>query len=314
MIGSCNGIFRALELRTGRVRWETKVSPDSTQYFFHGDPFIAGDVIVAAADRPAGASIHALDRSTGKELWRHAAGRGVNGPLGGAGPYVYAGTLDGQLLGLAIASGAVPWSIPLKVPGFGGPATAGARVLAGTVQGTLHNLNAATGQEEWRRDLGSPITTSPSSSAADVYVGTADGMLHRVGIDRGQVLASQKLDPVLTPTSVPVRLTDSLLILLNDRAANYRAVVSVDAPLTHINWRLAADDRWSTSRIFAWGDVIVLGTPSGDAVAYCKDTAAKSWTRTVKGPVRAIGGSGDTLLVGTSKGGLSAFKAPRSCR
>jgi hypothetical protein len=121
-------------------------------------------------------------------------------------------------------------------------------------------------------------------------------VLHRVQVGGRRVLGSQKLDPVLTPTSVPVRLTDSILILLNDTAANYRAVMSVDAALTHINWRLAADDRWSTSRIFAWGDLIVLGTPSGDAVAYCKDTGAKSWTRTVKGPVRAIGGSGDTLL------------------
>ena len=187
-------------------------------------------------------------------------------------------------------------------------------MLTGTVQGTLHSVNAETGQEKWRRDLGSPITTSPSASTADIYVGTADGLLHRVEVDGGGVLGSQKLDPVLTPTSVPVRLTESILVLLNDTSANYRVVVSLDARLTHINWRLAADDRWSTSRIFAWGDLVVLGTPSGDAVAYCKDTGAKSWTRTVKGPVRAIGGSGDTLLVGTSKGGLSAFRAPRSCR
>jgi outer membrane protein assembly factor BamB len=275
---------------------------------------VAGDVIVAGADRPTGASIHAFDRSTGKELWRHAVGRGVSGALAGAGPHVYAGTLEGQLLGLAVASGAVRWSIPLKVPGFEGPATAGGRVVAGTVQGTLHSVNTETGQEEWRRDLGSPVTTSPNASTADLYVGTADGVLHRVQADAGRILGSQKLDPVLTPTTVPVRLTDSILVLLNDTAANYRAVVSVDAPLTHINWRLAADDRWSTSRIFAWGDLIVLGTPSGDVVAYCQDTGAKAWTRTVKGPVRAIGGSGDTLLVGTSKGALSAFRAPRSCR
>jgi outer membrane protein assembly factor BamB len=301
-------------LRTGRVRWETKVSGDSTQYFFHGDPFIADDVIVAGADRPEGASIHAFDGLTGKELWRHAAGRGVNGPLAGAGPHVYAGTLEGQLLGLAVASGAVRWSIPLKVPGLEGPATAGGRVLTGTVQGTLHSVNGDTGQEEWRRDLGSPVTTSPSASAADVYVGTADGMLYRVDVERGRVLASQKLDPILKPTSVPVRLSDSILILLSDTAADYRALVSADLALTRINWRLAADSNWSTSRVFVWGDLLVVGTPSGDAVAYCTDTGAKSWTRTVKGPVRAIGGSGDTLLVGTTKGGLSAFRAPRSCR
>ncbi len=103
-------------------------------------------------------------------------------------------------------------------------------------------------------------------------------------------------------------------ILLSDAAADYCALVSADPALTRINWRVAAETSWSTSRVFVWGDLVVLGTPSGDAVAYCKGTGAKSWTRTVKGPVRAIGGSGDTLLVGTSKGGLSAFRAPRLCR
>jgi outer membrane protein assembly factor BamB len=60
-------MFLSLELRTGRVRWETRVTADSSQYFFHGDPFIAEDLIVIGADRAAGASIHAFDRSTGKE-------------------------------------------------------------------------------------------------------------------------------------------------------------------------------------------------------------------------------------------------------
>ena len=112
---------------------------------------------------------------------------------------------------------------------------------------------------------------------------------------------------------LPVRLTDSIVVLLSGTAA-YRALVSTDLALTRINWRVAADSIWSTSRVFVWGDLVVLGTASGDAVAYCTDTGAKSWTRTVKGEVRAIGGSGDTLLVGTTKGGLSAFRAPRSCR
>jgi hypothetical protein len=41
--------------------WETKVSLHAVQYFFRGDPLVAGNVIVAAADRATGASIHAFD-------------------------------------------------------------------------------------------------------------------------------------------------------------------------------------------------------------------------------------------------------------
>jgi outer membrane protein assembly factor BamB len=110
-------MFRALDLRTGRVGWETNVSPDSLQYFFHGDPVIAGDIIVVGADRATGASVHAFHRSTGKQVWKHAAGRGVSGPVAGGGGRAYAATNEGQLLSLDIRSGALRWSIDLKVPG-----------------------------------------------------------------------------------------------------------------------------------------------------------------------------------------------------
>ena len=182
-IGSCNGLFRALELKTGRVRWETKVSPDAVQYFFHGDPLVAGDVIVAGADRATGASVHAFDRLTGKELWSHPAGRGVNGPLAGTTTHAYAFTVEGQLLSLAIDSGRVRWQMPLKGPGFEGPAVAG-RVVAGTVDGIVYGLNPLTGREEWRRDLKTAVTTTPLASDGAVYIGAADSSLYRLDISQ----------------------------------------------------------------------------------------------------------------------------------
>ena len=295
------------------MRWETKVSPDALQYFFHGDPFVAGDVIVAAADRATGANIHAFSRSTGKELWQYPAGRGVNGPLAGAGIRIYAGTLDGQLLSLEATSGAIRWRLSLQVPGFEGPALAGTRLVAGTVEGSLYGINVETGEEQWRRELGSRITTTPSVSPRDVYAGTIDGTLHQVDVDNGRVLASRKLDSSLKPTSVPVRAAGSIVVLLTDHAADYRALMSLDLRLDRVRWRTEAPSSWSTTRIFVWGDVLVLGTPSGDVLAYCTETGALSWTRSVKGPVRAIGGAADTLLVGTRTGGLSAIRAPQSC-
>jgi glucose dehydrogenase len=282
------------------------------QYFFHGDPYVAGDVIVAGADRPTGASIHAFDRSTGKELWRYAAGRGVNGPIAGSSTHAYAITIEGRLLSLAVNAGTVSWEVPFKGPAFEGPAVAD-RVLAGTVDGVLYGLNAQTGREEWRRDLGSAVTTTPLASPGDVYVGTADGSLHRIDARNGAVLAARKLDATLEPASVPFRTANALLVLLTDQAADYRALVSVDPALQGVQWQVTAEKSWSTSRVFVWGDVIVLGTASGDVVAYCKDTGARSWTRSVKGPVRSVGGAADTLLVGTRTGGLYALKAPRTC-
>ena len=46
------------------------------------------------------------------------------------------------------------------------------------------------------------------------YVGTRDGSFHRIDIHRGLVVASRKLDAELIPRSVPVRTSDSVLVLL----------------------------------------------------------------------------------------------------
>lgn len=311
-IGSCNGLFRALELKTGRVRWETKVSPDAVQYFFHGDPLVTGDVIVAGADRATGASVHAFDRLTGKELWSHPAGRGVNGPLAGTTTHAYAFTVEGQLLSLAIDSGRVRWQMPLKGPGFEGPAVAG-RVVAGTVDGIVYGLNPLTGREEWRRDLKTAVTTTPLASDGAVYIGGADSSLYRLDISNGTVLGSLRLDAHLKPSSVPLATGDALLVLLTDQAADYRSLIAVDRGLKAVRWQVAADTNWSTSRVFVWGDVVVLGTSSGDVLTYCRDTGTRAWSRSVKGAVRSIGGAADILLVGTRTGGLYALNAPRTC-
>jgi hypothetical protein len=137
--------------------------------------------------------------------------------------------------------------------------------------------------------------------------------LHRIDIHRGLVVESRKLDPELIPRSVPVRTGDAVLVLLTDQGADYRTLVSVNATLDTVSWRVAAKRAWSTSRAFVWGDVVVVGTDSGDVTAYCVDSGAPAWSRTVKGPVRSIGGAEDVLLVGTRTGTLYALRAPRSC-
>jgi outer membrane protein assembly factor BamB len=312
-IGSCNGVFRAVDLRSGTVRWETVVNTDGVQYFFHGDPAAVGDRIVAAADRATGANAHGFDRGSGKEMWRHPIGRGAAGPLASLGTLVYATTMEGQLLAFDAPSGAVRWTAPIKVLGFEGPAAADGRVFVAAVDGHVHALDAASGRELWRRQLGAPALTTPLIVGAEVYVGTADATVHRLARGDGRVLASRKVDATLKPASVPVHASSDLLVLLNDASADYRRILALSPALDVVRWQVDAEKNWTTSRIFTWGDVIVMGTTTGDVIGYCAKTGARTWTQTVKGSVRAIGGSGDTLLVGTRTGTLYALTAPRTC-
>jgi outer membrane protein assembly factor BamB len=71
---------------------------------------------------------------------------------------------------------------------------------------------------------------------------------------------------------------DAVLVLLADKEANYRALVSLDPTLTRVRWRQAAPDRWTTSRVFATSRIVVVGSPSGEVTAYCVGDGSLAWS------------------------------------
>ena len=256
---------------------------NAAKYFFHGDIFIAPDRIIASADvdstAGAEAGIHAFDRDSGRELWMHPAGRGV-----------------------------------LGAGGWESPAAVGRRVFGGSTDGSLYAFHSDTGRVEWQQKLGAPISTSIRGADSGVYAGTSDGTIHRLAPGTGEKLSSLKLDPALEPSAAPLHLGRAVFVLLADQEANYRALVSLDPALTRVNWRRAAPDRWSTSRVFATATTVVLGTPSGEVTAYCIPDGSPAWSYKLSAaPIRAVGGTDDTLFVGTPQGTLYAIRPPRSC-
>lgn len=299
--------------------WETNVRGSAAaKYFFHGDTFVAPDRIVASADVDAAAGVeagvHAFDRTSGRQLWMYPAGRGVVGAVIGSGRRVFAYSASGDLIALDLESGKREWSYALKASPWESPAAVGTRVFAGSDDGSLYAFNSDTGRVEWQQKLGAPVTTSVRATESDVYAGTSDGTMHRLAANSGKVLASLRLDPVLKPGTAPFLTQDAVLVLLVGQGANYRALVSLDLALGRVNWRQAAPDRWSTTRVFATPRTIVLGTPSGELTAYCAATGSPAWSHKLSGAaIRSVGGSDDALYAGTPEGTLYAVRPPPAC-
>lgn len=312
-------MFRRLDAATGAVRWETNARGTNTgRYNFHGDVFIAPDRVVVTADVPPGpdaqAGVQAFDLNTGRELWKHLTGRGVVGAVTGTEKRVFLYTIAGDLVALDLATGKREWSFPVKASAWESPATAGLRVFAGSADGSVSAFNSDTGAVEWQQKIGVPVSTSIRVGEAGVYAATSDGVMHRLAAASGEILSSLKLDSTLQPASAPLVSPEAVLVLLIDREANYRALVSIDTAASRVKWRRAASDRWSTSRIFATPHMILLGTPSGDIVAYCRRDGSLAWShKLANAPIRSIGGSEKVLYVGTPQGTLYAITAPASC-
>src|SRR5215208_1273406 len=237
-------MFRQFDAKTGKVQWETNVRGDAPKYFFHGDVFVAPDRIVASADvdakSGAEAGVHAFDTSSGRQLWKYTAGRGVLGAVVGSGSFVFAYAASGDLIALNVTSGKPAWTFAVNAGPWESPAVIGERVFAGSNDGSLYAFESRTGQVQWQRKLGAPLATSIRGTASDIYAGTADGNIYRLAAGNGEVRASINVDTVLKPTSAPVMTKDAVLVLLADKDANYRAVVSLDPSSTRIKWRQAA--------------------------------------------------------------------------
>jgi outer membrane protein assembly factor BamB len=310
-------VFRAVDLTTGREIWATHVRPDPTKkYYFHGDALVtAGAIVVGADEEGAGgqSNIHAFDRATGQQKWKYAAGGRVLGAIAGLDSKVFAAVGSTQVVSLDLSSGQLQWTHPSGGSAWNGPAAAANRVFTGDSDGSLFSLSADTGRVEWRVALGAPVTTSVTLHGTDVYVGTGDGVLHRVDSAKGAIRSSRKVDEALRPASAPVIAGDSVVALLTDRAADYRAMVSLDLGLDRIRWRQDASTPWSTSRVLRWRDTVIVGTPTGEIAAYCRGDGSPAWSHVVPGRVRVAGASGEILYIGTVEGTLHAVRPPVVC-
>ena len=258
--------------------------------------------------------MHAFDSDSGRQLWKYGAGRGVLGAVVGSGNAVFAYTASGDLIALNLASGKPLWTYALNAGPWESPAVVDDRVFAGSNDGSLYAFESQTGRVQWQRKLSAPLATSIRATASDIYAGTADGNIYRVAASNGEVRASINVDSVLKPTSAPVVTNDAVLVLLADKEANYRAVVSLDPALARIKWRQDAPDQWTTSRIFTTSRTIFVGNPSGELSAYCAADGSLAWSdRLANAPIRSIGGTDERLLVGTPSGTLYAIRPPRAC-
>jgi eukaryotic-like serine/threonine-protein kinase len=280
-------------------------------YAFHGDPLITERLVIVGANGfDAMAGIYALDRFTGKIHWIYPAGHGVDSAVVGLGRNAYAKTIEGRLICLDVDSGQLRWSFPGGFQGMEGPTVVGERVIAGSSEGNVYVLDARTGKLVWKKALDAAITTSVAAHDSDLYVGTLTGWIYHLRAEDGVILSSLQLDSV--PIGVPLQIGNSLLVFLADKEGTCHSLVCLDLSLKLERWRqkTTRPRHWAASRLLVWGDCVVVGTSAGEAIAFSLRDGSESWRQAVKGSVRSLGNSGDTIYVGTTEGIIYACVPP----
>jgi outer membrane protein assembly factor BamB len=126
----------AIDWKKGQVLWKFEAARKPLAYYASA---AVTDKLVIAASRDK--LVHALDRTTGKEVWNFATGDRIDSS----------------------------------------PVVVGKRVFVGSMDGKLYVLDLEKGTELKSFDLGSPIIASPAVAGGCLVIGTADGMVYCFG-------------------------------------------------------------------------------------------------------------------------------------
>jgi outer membrane protein assembly factor BamB len=240
-----DGLARALNATTGRVRW-----------FRHVGTLAAASPAVAAQDGlvvmpvlsvshhsqvPGDGALIALSMKTGRVVWRHPIPAGSESSPIVHGHTVYFGDQSGTLSALRLRDGHVDWTYHASGAIKGGPALVNGVLYFGDYSGRAYAVRAANGHQVWavgtngaRFGFGSgQFYATPAVAFGRVYMGNTDGRVYSFGARNGAlawatgtgayVYASAAVadPPGLGPT-VYVGSYDGILYAFNARSGAVR--------------------------------------------------------------------------------------------
>ncbi len=180
---SDNGLLYRLDKRTGREIWRAQIdqgsppriapSQENSRWDRYGSSVVADATRVYIASRDK--HLYALDRKTGKEIWKVAADDMMTATPALYRDVVVFADFSGKVHAVNVADGAQRWIYDALLPVAGDIVIANDRVLVGSRTYELIALDAATGKEQWKHYYWfSWIESPPVVRDGVIYTGSSD--------------------------------------------------------------------------------------------------------------------------------------------
>jgi outer membrane protein assembly factor BamB len=303
--GSCNGRIRALDKKTGQIKWDYDIRKDGEQSQFHGDPLLTDDLVVIGTDGTIG-HVYAFERGTGAVRWKYKVEvTGVASDIVRLENQIYFVTIADDLVCLDLQSGKQKWvfhdgySPQEHCVTCASPAVSEGRLYFGGADGFAYAVEAQSGKLIWKKDLGSDVTTSAVIDHHNLYLGTSKRHLYRLDTDSGAVLSD--LPTESAPNRRLIVANDSLLAFVGDEI-----FASFDLDLKKLRWSAEASKQWTSARPYLWRDAVLAGNRR-ELVALRLSDGSREWSFQFPETVRGIGTSPDILYIGTLAGPVFAY-------
>jgi outer membrane protein assembly factor BamB len=235
LCGGGDGVLRAIDARTGRVRWSRALGA-----VIRSSPAVSnGAVYVGAAD----GSVYALALTDGAIRWRFdTEGRSLNSADFGfdrktvqSSPAVVDGRVligarDGFFYAIDAQTGKQLWRVDHKVSWVNSsPAVVGSVAITGSSDGHfVQAVDLATGTERWRANTEGVVWSSPAVTGSLVYVGDGVGWLYAIDRTTGEIVWKWRAAGGLFSSPV---IHDSALYIGSDDGGVYALALTAGAAL-----------------------------------------------------------------------------------
>lgn len=168
-------------------RWSVSVGNGQGKFYNQLHPAIDREFIYAAS---ADGVVVAVNRETGKTVWRNKTKQEISGAVGAGSGLVLFGTREAEVFALDQLSGDILWRSSVSSEVLSAPQTNGNVVVLQTVDGKLVALDSGTGKQRWTYETNNPALTLRGSSDPIVVnqmviAGFANGMIAAVDSSNG---------------------------------------------------------------------------------------------------------------------------------
>lgn len=313
-VGSCAGTFYALDKTTGAVRWSYDIKQDGNQQSFHGNPLFAGDLILIGTDKscaPDGIGhVYAFEKNTGALRWKYRT-TSASTDIIQIGGRVFFGSIQDNWTALNLTDGTAAWSFSTHASNPDcilpkSPVADETHVYIGALDGLIYSLDATSGQITWKQKLAAQPSTSLALKDTSLFVGASDNHIYQLKADSGETKAHIAVEAM--PVGRPTISGDSVFFFLEDRSQRAGYIVSLGTDLKKTRWTQRSSPEWASERPSVLKGLVIAGNCRGSLMAFSASDGAQKWTLNLKGCIRSVGDSGDTLFAGVQEGTIYALR------